>query len=201
MYVNNLVGDIRGNPRNFYRYGNSKLKTRFQELRKGIKTEITKQHNLYVNNLVGDIRANPRNFYRYVNSQRKNNQGIPPLKKRDGSGLAESESDQAEEFNGQFTDVFTQSRFNEAPLLDRSAQQMNDISVSTEGITKLLNSLNPSKAMSPDELHPRILKELAAELGPVFTHLLNSSHWTLVKSQRNGLWQTSVPYLRRVTGL
>ena len=42
--------------------GNSRLKTRFQEFRKEIKTEIKKQHDLYVNNLVGDIRANPRNF-------------------------------------------------------------------------------------------------------------------------------------------
>ena len=40
---------------------------------------------------------------------------------------------QAEEFNGQFTDVFIKSRFNEAPLLDRSAPRMNDISVSTDG--------------------------------------------------------------------
>ena len=87
--------------------GNSRLKTRFQELRKEIKTEIKRQHDLYVNNLVGDIRANSRNFYSYANSQRKDSPGIPHLKKRDGSGLAESESDQAEEFNGQFTDVFT----------------------------------------------------------------------------------------------
>ena len=75
----------------------------------------------------------------------------------------------------EFTDVFTQSRFNEAPLLDRSAPRMNDISVSTDGVTKLLKGLNPSKAMGPDELHPRILKELAAELGPVFTHLFQQS--------------------------
>ena len=39
--------------------GNSRLKTRFQELRKEIKTEIKKQHDLYVNNSVGDIRKKP----------------------------------------------------------------------------------------------------------------------------------------------
>ena len=35
--------------------------------------------------------------------------------------------------------------------------------------------LNPSKALGPDELHPRVLKELATELGPVFTHLFQQS--------------------------
>ena len=84
-------------------------------------------------NLVGDIRANPRNFYRYANSQRKDSQGIPTLKKKRWQCLAESESDKAEEFNGQFTNVFTQSRFIEAPLFVRSAPRMNGIAVSTEG--------------------------------------------------------------------
>ena len=52
---------------------------------------------------------------------------------------------------------------------------MNDIVVSNEGVTKLLKGLNPSKALGPDELHPRVLKELATELGPVFAHLSQKS--------------------------
>ena len=49
--------------------------------------------------------------------------------------------------------------------------------VSKEGVTKLLkgSNLNPSKALGPDELHPRVLKELASELGPVFAHLFQQS--------------------------
>ena len=90
--------------------GKSSLKIRIQELSKEIKSEIKKEHDLYVNNLVGDIRANPRNFHRYTNIQSKDNQAIPSRKKRDSGGLAETESDQAEEFNGWFIDVFTLSR-------------------------------------------------------------------------------------------
>ena len=52
---------------------------------------------------------------------------------------------------------------------------MNDIVVSAVGVTKLLKGLNPSKALGPDELHPRVLKELASELGAVFAHLFQQS--------------------------
>ena len=39
----------------------------------------------------------------------------------------------------------------------------------------MMKSLNPSKALGPDELHPRVLKELAVELGTVFAHLFQQS--------------------------
>ena len=52
---------------------------------------------------------------------------------------------------------------------------MEDIVVSKEGVTKLLKGLNPSKALGPDELHPRVFRELASELGPVFAHLFQQS--------------------------
>ena len=91
--------------------------TKFETLRREIKADIRKQHELYVNNLVGDVKANPRDFYRYINSQKKDVQGIPPLKKRNGSGPAESDFEKAGEFNGQFTDVFTKTEHSQVPLL------------------------------------------------------------------------------------
>ena len=124
-----------------------------------------------MNNLVGDV----KDFYRYINSQKKDAQGIPPLKKRSGGGVAQSASEKAAEFNGQFTYVFTKSEYSQVPLLDRSAPFMEDIVVTKERVTKLLKGLNPSKALGPDELHPRVLKELATELGPIFAHLFQQS--------------------------
>ena len=59
--------------------------------------------------LVGDVKANPRDFYRYINSQKKDTQGIPPLKRKNGKGVAQSDLEKAEEFNGQFTDVFNKN--------------------------------------------------------------------------------------------
>ena len=68
------------------------------------------------------------------------------LKRRNGSDLAESELEQAEEFKGQFTDVFNKSENNQVPPPppgNRSAPFMEDIHVSAEGVTKLLRALTP----------------------------------------------------------
>ena len=110
--------------------------------------------------MVGGVKANPRDFYRYINSQRKDTQGTPPLKKKNGSGIARSDFEKAEEFNGQLTDVFTKMVHNQVPFLDRSATFIDEIVVTKEGVTKLLKGLNTSKALGPDELYPRVLKEL-----------------------------------------
>ena len=65
---------------------------------------------------------------------RKNTQGIPPLKRKNGKGVAQSDLEKAEEFNGQFTDVFRKNQHTQVPLLDRSAPFMNDIAVSKDGV-------------------------------------------------------------------
>ena len=39
---------------------------------------------------------------------------------------------------------------------------------------KLLKGFNPSNALGNDERHPRVLKELANELGPVIAHLFQN---------------------------
>ena len=84
-----------------------------------------------MNNLVGDVKANPRDFYQYSNSKKKDTQG----KKRNGSGVAQSEFEKEDEFNGHFTDVFTITEHNQAPLLDRLLFRTE------EGATKLVKKI------------------------------------------------------------
>ena len=121
-------------------------------MRREIKDDVRKQHNLYVNNLVRDVKAN-RNFYQYINSQKKDNQGIPPLK-RGGTGITASEIEQAEEFNGQSTDVFNKNDRSEVPFLSRLAPFMDDKC----GCNQTSEQFDPpSETLGPDELHPRVL--------------------------------------------
>ena len=113
---------------------NSKLRSKFEIFRREIKADVRNQHDLYVNNLVGDVKANPRDFYWYINFQKKDTQGIPPLKTKNGKGVAQSDLEKAEGFNGQFTDVLNKNEHTQLPLLDRSAPFMNGIVVSKHGM-------------------------------------------------------------------
>ena len=44
------------------RTGSAKIRSKFETLRREIKADIRKQHDLYVINFVGDVKANPRDF-------------------------------------------------------------------------------------------------------------------------------------------
>ena len=85
--------------------GSSKLKSKFETLGRKIKADVRRQHDLYMNNLLGDVKANPRDS----NSQKKDIQCIPPLKRKNGKGVAQSDLEKAEEFNGLFTAVFNKN--------------------------------------------------------------------------------------------
>ena len=56
-----------------------------------------------------------------------------------------SKTEQAEEFNGLFTDVFSKTSESEVPLLEKSAPPMSDIHISNEGVIKMMKVLNPLK--------------------------------------------------------
>ena len=157
--------------------GSSKLRSKFETLRREIKADVRKQHDLYVNNLVDDVKANPRDFYRYINSQKKRHPRYSTPEREEWKGYC-SDLEKAEEFNGQFTDVFNKNEHTQVPLLDRSAPFIDDIVVSKDGVINLLKGLNPSKALGPSKLHPRVLNELATELGQVFAHLSQQSNDT-----------------------
>ena len=84
--------------------------------------------------------------------------------------------------------------------MDRSAPFMHDIVVTKEEVIKRLKGLNQSKALGPDELHPRVLKELAMELGPVFALLFQQSIDTGEIPKEWSPLLIFAPCLRRATG-
>ena len=86
---------------------------------------------------------------------KKRHQRYSTPEKEEWKGCCSVRPRKAEEFNGQFTDVFNKNEHTQVLLLDRSVSFMDTV-VSKDGVTKLLKGLNPSKALGPDELHPKL---------------------------------------------
>ena len=52
---------------------------------------------------------------------------------------------------------------------------MQFIDISIEGVDQFLQGLSPNKASGPDEISPKILKELHHEIAPILTLIFNLS--------------------------
>jgi hypothetical protein len=52
---------------------------------------------------------------------------------------------------------------------------MKPFNITTNGIVKLQKNLNPYKAQGPDNISPRILKELADEISPLLQLIYTTS--------------------------
>ena len=157
------------------RWHSDRLLGKWKNLRREIKDKLKDAHDTYVNNMIGDMGKDPKPFWKYINGKKKDSQNIPPLKKGHTDKLAESDKDKAEALNGQFSSVFSKSTFQSVPFLARKVPQMPEINITVGGVVKILKGLNPSKASGPDEIHPKILKELANELGPIFRDIFQQS--------------------------
>eukprot|EP00745_Piridium_sociabile_P010489 TRINITY_DN17347_c0_g1_i7.p1 TRINITY_DN17347_c0_g1~~TRINITY_DN17347_c0_g1_i7.p1 ORF type:complete len:298 (+),score=68.70 TRINITY_DN17347_c0_g1_i7:312-1205(+) len=60
------------------------------------------------------------------------------------------------------------------PPLDESIAQCEDIVITEAGVNKLLKALDPTKASGPDNISPRVLREVAAEITPALTVLFQA---------------------------
>ena len=78
--------------------------------------------------------------------------------------------------NSQFHRVFTKEDTTLLPQVDLLSEViMSDVNISPAGVQKLLETLVPHKSLGPDNIPPRILKELAAVVSPFLSNLFQQS--------------------------
>ena len=56
-----------------------------------------------------------------------------------------------------------------------TSSKMDNINITLPGVEKLLKDLNPNKASGPDEISPRLMKELHHEIAPYLTKIFCAS--------------------------
>ena len=129
--------------------------------------------------LASNIKNDTKSFYAYVNSRSKARAKVGPLVA--GSGQIISDSiDMAEQLNNYFTSVFTREDSTDMPTVinvtnSTSNAYIADITVTPAQVRKKLERLRSDKAAGPDNLSPRVLKEVMNEVCVPLTVILQRS--------------------------
>ena len=137
----------------------------YKTARNDVKWELKRAVRDYERKLSREVRKNPKAFYKYVNSKTKTRTGIPPLETGDGN-MTESDKEKAEVLNNYFRSVFTREGSDELPSFEARpfTTPLQDMKFDEIKIRQKLEKLKINKSAGPDQIHPRMLKEMSAEL-------------------------------------
>ncbi len=115
-----------------------------------------------------------KRFWAYVRSQRRDQVGITRLK--EGNIEITNPKERAHVLGRQYDSVFTDENLTFIPEPNTlSFPDIDNLYISTHGVEQLLMSLKVKKAIVPDLLTIRVLKEAANEIAPILQVIFQAS--------------------------
>ncbi|KAL8567466.1 hypothetical protein ACOMHN_010057 [Nucella lapillus] len=160
----------------------SSLRAKYQQAKAKTQREQRQSYWQYINSLISPPDDNDmpnqgqsqKRFWSYIKSLRRDNNGVAPLKKN-GSIFCTA-TDKANILNQQYQSVFTREDLSNIPSPPGEPfPPMANITISVEGVLKLLKKINPHKAAGPDNIPARVLKECATALAPLLEIIFTKS--------------------------
>ena len=153
--------------------GKTKDWDRYRQLQKSTQKECKSSYNEYVNDMVSQDSGNKK-FFTFIKNKKCENSGIAPLK--ENGNLHGDPKTKAKLLNSQFSSVFSTDNTSNIPNLGTSQyNEAPQITVTQNGVYKLLHGLSQHKATGPDEISTKFLKEMAAPVTPALTLIFQAS--------------------------
>ena len=154
---------------------NNKHWEAYKRLQQECRNAIKSAHEQYLQGLFEEDSGKPsKKFWRTIKSRRKDNIGVPPLRDRNGI-LVTTSKGKAQILSDQYQKVFTNEDLQNVPTVTENHPNMNPIIISERGVTSLLKKLNTKKAIGPDLVSTRVLKEHAESIAPALTRIYQQS--------------------------
>ena len=152
------------------------LKAQYQRCGSSQK-ECKKAYSTYIHDIISPKqKSNPRKFWSFTKNKRCENGGVVPLRNTDGLTYSYNKM-KANILNNQFSSVFNnkEDKSTIKEMKTNPYQEMKNITISENGIHKLLSHLNIHKASGPDEISTRLLKSVAPDISSILTTFFQTS--------------------------
>ena len=116
-----------------------------RNLQKNIKTAERNYISTYLSN---NIKNNTRHFFKFFKSRRQDTTNISALKQN--NTLVTTPEEKAQLLNNQFKSVFTHEHIHLPNMPDSPYPSIPQLTITTDDIQKLLETLDTTKATGPD---------------------------------------------------
>ena len=146
--------------------------------RNNAQCHLRKNKRQFEKRIAQSAKTQPRLFWAHTRRKLNTKTGIAPLLNHGNkqNPIAYTDIDKANALQRQFSSVFTDEHGETLPEFPpRTNQTVINIEITNDMVHEFLSKLNTSKSCGPDELHPRILKELKDVISKPIANLLNLS--------------------------
>ena len=147
----------------------------YKKLKCYTQRQCKEAYDSYVNSIVSpESSNNPKRFWSFIKSKRTDYCGVGALQ-HNGCTYSDNYT-KCNILNQYFASVFTVDNSLNTPMSSTSLfPDIPAISVTLNGVIKLLQNLKPYKASGPDKIPTRLLKEGAKEIAPSLVLLFQAS--------------------------